>query len=154
MNDIRHNARIIALQKLFESSFPGIIPQDNSEQGFAFDSLKELDEISDIDSLLIQKLLLGVINNYQLIDEIIFQLAPDWPINKINKVDLQILRIAILEGFLVKITPEKVAINEAIELSKEFSNEQSRRFVNGVLGNLLINQKKILTDEILKRISH
>lgn len=49
-------------------------------------------------------------------------------------VDLQILRMSIYEGFLEKITPPKVAIDEAIELAKEFGDESSSKFVNGVLG--------------------
>ena len=72
------------------------------------------------------------------------KLAPEWPLNNIAKIDLEILRIAILEGFILKITPEKVAINEAIELAKEFSNDQTRKFVSGVLGNLFTNKEKYI----------
>jgi len=49
-------------------------------------------------------------------------------------VDLQILRIAIYEGFIGKITPPKVSIDEAIEIAKDFGGESSSKFVNGVLG--------------------
>ena len=58
------------------------------------------------------------------------------------KIDLQILRIGILEGFITKSVPKKVAVNEAIELAKEFSNEQSRKFVSGVLGALISEFKE------------
>ena len=60
--------------------------------------------------------------------------APQWPISQIKKVDLQILRIALLEGFLLDLTPRKVAIDEAIELAKEFGGQSSDKFINGVLG--------------------
>ena len=57
-------------------------------------------------------------------------------------VDLQILRIAILEGFIKKITPPKVAIDEAIEIAKDFGGESSGKFVNGVLGAIYEQMKK------------
>ena len=68
------------------------------------------------------------------IDETIKKYAPQWSIDQMKLVDLQILRIAIYEGFLAKITPPKVAIDEAIEIAKEFGGESSGKFVNGVLG--------------------
>lgn len=58
-----------------------------------------------------------------------------------KKVDLQILRIAIFEGFIGKLTPPKVAIDEAIELAKEFGGQASDKFVNGVLGALYEEHK-------------
>ena len=57
-------------------------------------------------------------------------------------VDLQILRMAILEGFIDKITPPKVAIDEAIEIAKDFGGETSGKFVNGVLGAIYEEEKK------------
>jgi transcription antitermination protein NusB len=144
VNDTRHNARILALQKIFEISFPNISPDSGNDGNFSDKSLLELDEIEAYDTLLAEKLVAGVKENFEDIDKIIAKLAPQWPVEKINKIDLQILRIAIFEGFISKITPEKVALNEAIELTKDFSNEQSRKFVNGVLGNLLINKSKYI----------
>ena len=140
MEDSRHNARILALQKLFENTFPGTIPHAKKEGEFDENALLEADEIGEYSKKLYQKLFDGVIKHHLEIDKIIEDLAPDWPLEKIAKTDLQILRIAIYEGFIEKITPKKVAINEAIELAKEFSNEQSRKFISGVLGNL-INQQ-------------
>jgi N utilization substance protein B len=57
-------------------------------------------------------------------------------------VDLQILRIAIYEGFVGTITPPKVAIDEAIEVAKDFGGEINSKFVNGVLGAIYEQQKK------------
>ena len=57
-----------------------------------------------------------------------------WPIEQMKSVDLQILRMAIFEGFVGEITPPKVAIDEAIEVAREFGGEISSKFVNGVLG--------------------
>ena len=151
MSDPRHNSRIIAIQKLFEQTFPGIDPMDKpTEQKFELDVLSEVDEFSDYNEELVDQLIIGVSQSYKTIDLVIAELAPEWPIDKIAKTDLQILRIAIWEGFIGKITPKKVAIDEAIELAKEFSNEQSRKFINGVLGALIANEEKYqskLTDE-------
>lgn len=70
------------------------------------------------------------------IDKKIIIAAPSWPIEKINKIDLAILRLAVFE--LIKGgTPLKVVIDEAIELSKEYGSENSPAFVNGVLGTII-----------------
>ena len=62
--------------------------------------------------------------------------APAWPIDKINRIDLAILRYATYE-LTHSTTPSKVIIDEAIELAKEFGGESSPSFVNGVLGNVV-----------------
>ena len=54
-----------------------------------------------------------------------------------GSVDLQILRIAVYEGFIGEFTPPKVAINEAVELAKEYGGQDSPKFVNGVLGAVM-----------------
>ena len=68
------------------------------------------------------------------IDQIINQCAPKWPLEKINHIDLAILRLAIYELWFDRQIPEKVSIDEAIELAKEFGSENSPSFINGVLG--------------------
>ena len=62
--------------------------------------------------------------------------ASEWPIDKLNKIDLAILRLAVYELKFTK-TPSKVIIDEAVELAKEFGGESSPAFVNGVLGDIL-----------------
>ncbi len=71
------------------------------------------------------------------IDEMIAHAAPEWPIDKIAKIDLAILRLATFELTITKKEPPKVIIDEAIELAKEYGNESSSGFVNGVLGTIL-----------------
>lgn len=71
------------------------------------------------------------------IDERIRVAAPEWPVDKIAKIDLAILRLAVYELTVEKKEPPKVVIDEAIELAKEFGNEHSPQFVNGVLGTIL-----------------
>ena len=70
------------------------------------------------------------------IDEIIRKAAPEYPIEKINKVDLAILRLAIYELTIDKTEPKNVIIDEAVELAKEFGGGKSPGFINGALGNI------------------
>jgi len=72
------------------------------------------------------------------IDAIVALHAPKWPVDKINRVDLSILRLAIFELlFSQQLTPPKVIIDEAIEIGKEYGNESSGSFINAVLGSIL-----------------
>lgn len=75
-----------------------------------------------------------IIKKQEEIDKIIKDCAPKWPLSKINKTDLAILRLSIYEVCFDKDVPTKVAIDEAVELAKEFGAEGSPGFVNGVLG--------------------
>ena len=74
--------------------------------------------------------------NAKEIDVKIADSAPQWPIDKLNKIDLAILRLAVHE-LQSSDTPPKVVIDEAVELAKEYGGENSPSFVNGVLGNIL-----------------
>lgn len=84
----------------------------------------------------------GVPSKQEEIDGLITRYAPQWPISQMKLVDLQILRMAIFEGFIGKVTPPKVAIDEAIEIAKDFGGETSGKFVNGVLGAIYEEAKK------------
>ncbi len=66
--------------------------------------------------------------------------ATAWPIGQLPVIDRNLLRIAIFEILFNKETPRKVAINEAVELAKTFGGENSPKFVNGVLGSVIIEQ--------------
>lgn len=76
-----------------------------------------------------------LLTNIKKWDRVIKKNAPEWPIDKINPIDLAILRLAVYEIALKK-EPPKVVIDEAIELAKEFGGENSKGFINGVLGTL------------------
>src|SRR5579884_3923488 len=86
------------------------------------------------------------------IDRMIAEAAPTWPIDKINKIDLATLRLAVFElvvapkladfkGDLPKDAPVKVVVDEAVEIGKEFGSDSSASFINGVLGKLISLQK-------------
>jgi transcription antitermination protein NusB len=80
-----------------------------------------------------------VLENIEFIDQKINESAPEFPINKINKTDLAILRLSIFELLIDKSQPPKVIIDEAIELAKEYGGEKSPQFINGALGKLIKN---------------
>lgn len=83
-----------------------------------------------------------ILKNQDKIDKLIQKAAPEWPINKINKIDLAILRLAVWELTIAKKEPKKVIIDEAIELAKEYGSESSPSFINGTLGTLLKYEEK------------
>ncbi|MBI2074549.1 MAG: transcription antitermination factor NusB [Candidatus Levybacteria bacterium] len=78
-----------------------------------------------------------ILSHKDFIDQAIQKVAVDFPIGKINKVDLAILRLAVYELLVEKKEPPKVIIDEAIELAKEYGGETSSSFINGVLGNII-----------------
>ncbi len=75
----------------------------------------------------------GVFDNYVSIDEIITRHSQHWKLNRIAKVELTILRLSLFEMLFCPDIPLKVAMNEAIELAKDFGDDNSKTFVNGVL---------------------
>ena len=81
------------------------------------------------------ELVAKILKNQKKIDKLISEAAPQWPIDKLNKIDLAILRLAVYE-LEQEDTPPKVVIDEAVELAKEFGSESSSSFINGVLGTI------------------
>lgn len=78
----------------------------------------------------------GVIENVAELDEIISSNLNKWKINRIPKVNLSILRLAVYEMKYVDDVPDSVAINEAVELAKKYSGQEDASFINGVLGSV------------------
>ena len=139
VTDPRHLSRELVLQSLFSKDF------NHDREGtmdLTVEQLLVLDEIDTYNEELYSKLLSGVKERREDIDTLITKFAPQWPISQMKLVDLQILRMAIYEGFVDKITPPKVAIDEAIEIAKEFGGDTSSKFVNGVLGAIYEEYKK------------
>ncbi|HET7713743.1 MAG TPA: transcription antitermination factor NusB, partial [Patescibacteria group bacterium] len=100
-----------------------------------------------IDRDLARFLVRGVTDNLDTIDSIITTCAPEWPLVQVAKIDLATLRIAIFELYIARSVPPKVAIDEAIELGKQFGGENSGKFINGVLGTVV----KTLMPELSKK---
>ena len=128
----RHLARSIALQSLYQWDFrgcptavlPAIIEQNLSEFGAGLE--EDIQYVRDTVD--------GVIDNLGKIDEIISKYATNWPIAQITLIDRNTLRIGVYELKFNDEIPDKVAINEAIEVAKTYGGVASGKFVNGVLG--------------------
>ena len=129
--DPRHEARRVALATLFERAFHSI----RADESIAL--VKELYKEDEVDQKLLKGIIQGVTEKREDLDKIITETAPAWPPDQINKIDLIALRIAIWELVFSKEVPPKVAIDEAIEVSKEFGGASSGAFVNGVLGTVV-----------------
>jgi N utilization substance protein B len=93
------------------------------------------------DAEFVLQLAQGVIKHIEQIDELIKTYAPEWPLEQVALVDKSVLRLGIFEMVIEKSVPPKVAINEAVELAKAFGGEASGKFVNGVLGAILAENK-------------
>jgi transcription antitermination factor NusB len=134
--DPRHVARVLAVQYLFTKQTIEITGLDLDV--FESNALLHLDETKKFNTDLYEQIIEGVESNVKEIDKMISEAAPAWPLDQVNPVDLIILRCAVWEGKFYKETPVKVVINEAIEIAKVLSSAQSSKFINGVLGNLLV----------------
>ncbi|MBN1778660.1 MAG: transcription antitermination factor NusB [Candidatus Buchananbacteria bacterium] len=131
----RHLARTIALQALYQWDFTGKEKVDVDVDSIVKKDLSEFAPKFD-DHGFIESLVKGVLDNQKEIDGLIIKYAPEWPLEQITMVDRNVLRIGIYEMKFNPEIPEKVAINEAIELAKTFGGESSGKFVNGVLGSI------------------
>jgi len=89
-----------------------------------------------IDTTYFRHTSLSFVENLKSIDNLINQYSSDWKINRIAKIDIAIMRLAITEMLYDDEIPISVSINEAIELCKKYSNEDSHKFINGILGNI------------------
>lgn len=129
----RHLSRSIVLQTLFEWDLNAI---ERKEVVEVLDRNIEEFAPNKTDRPFMEKLLDGILSKQSELDLVISKAAPDWPIERISPVDRNILRLGLFELLFSERSevPAKVAINEAIELAKQFGGENSSRFVNGVLG--------------------
>ena len=127
----RTRARSVALQALYEIDLtghaPGIVLQERFE-----DTPMDVD-LADFASQIVQ----GVVPRIVDLDLTIAIHAPEWPLDQVATIDRNILRISLWEIAIDRQTPVKVAINEAVELAKQYGSDSTARFVNGVLGSLV-----------------
>lgn len=146
----RHLSRSIVLQSLFEWDLNAI------ERKAVIDVLdRNIEEFAPnkTDKPFMEKLLDGILGKQSEIDLVIEKAAPEWPIDRISPVDRNILRLGLYELLFSDRSevPAKVAINEAIELAKQFGGDNSSRFVNGVLGAVYKEIGEPGKEEVSKR---
>ncbi|MDO9333680.1 MAG: transcription antitermination factor NusB [Dehalococcoidales bacterium] len=134
----RRKARSVALQALYEIDAVGHDPEAT------LNHLLEEATLTGENASFAQELVRGVVRYKDKLDAHIRRFAPAWPVEQIAVIDRNILRLAIFEVLLDNRVPMKVAINEAVELAKDFGSDSSPRFVNGVLGavSALIKNEK------------
>jgi len=146
----RHLARSIVMQSLYEWDFRKLSKEELNE--ILERNLKEFGP-GMTDTEFPKRLVKGVMEHLPEIDKIIQKCAPLWPLEKVNIVDRNILRLGIYELLFgnKEEVPPKVAINEAIELAKAFSGENSAKFVNGVLGTVYREMQKAMEEKEEKK---
>lgn len=146
----RHLSRSVVLQTLFEWDFMHL-DRDTTEEAL----VRNLAEFGTglADEPFMKSLLSGVLGKHTDLDNIITKAAPEWPLEKISNVDRNVLRIGLYELLFAprNEVPPKVAINEAIELAKNFGGENSGKFVNGVLGAVYKEIGEPGKDEVSKK---
>ncbi|MHC5215886.1 transcription antitermination factor NusB [Enterococcus sp. LJL128] len=136
----RHEIREKALQALFPLDFNSdLTKQDAITHALELDHGEIVSEDGEeFVPVYLDVLVGGVCDKKAEMDQMIeAHLGKGWIINRIAKMDLVIMRIAIFEMLYVSDVPNTVALNEAIELTKKYSDDHSRKFVNGVLSNIM-----------------
>ena len=133
----RTRARSLALQVLYEVDIANHPPADIYKLRLEDNPLP--DELSEF----ARRIIFGVIPLTNTLDQVIAKYAPEWPLDQIAAIDRNILRMALWEFAVYHDTPVKVAINEAVELAKQFGSDSAPRFINGVLGALADHQHEI-----------
>jgi N utilization substance protein B len=133
----RTRARSLALQVLYEVDIA------NHPPGDIYKSRLEETPLTDELSEFARQIIFGVIPLTHTLDQIIAKYVPEWPLDQIAAIDRNILRMALWEFAVYHDTPIKVAINEAVELAKQYGSDSAPRFVNGVLGALADHQHEI-----------
>jgi transcription antitermination protein NusB len=113
--DFRNGAASGSVVRSFEHFFEAAKPLPERERDFALEIIR------------------GVIEHREEIDQVISAFSQHWRLERIAKIELGILRIAVFEMIHRPDIPLKVSINEAVELSKTFGDENSRSFINGIL---------------------
>ncbi len=131
--DTRRKARMASLQCLFAMDLrPG-----SEENHLAWLVEENPLPLGAVDFA--QNLVVGVKESLTELDALIFRYAPAWPVSQLPVVDRNVIRIALFELLHHPGTPRKSAVNEAVELAKLFGSESSARFVNGVLGSVMVD---------------
>ena len=139
---LRHNGRKLAIQALYQTK---VRKQDILE---FIDNFVDQTGFSPPAIEWGRELAINVWNNVDQVDQLIEKYSIDWTIDRISLVDLSILRLAFYE-LLKTDTPYTIVLNEAVELSKEFSEDDSPKFINGILGNY-VKENVYGTDKEIK----
>lgn len=129
----RRKSRELAMKLLFEMTI------NKEDYNNTLENFKEHTDVNldDVDMVYITRILKGIQENLEMIDKKIEENLINWKLYRLPRVDLAILRICTYEMLFEEDIPEKVSINEGIELAKKYSEDKSSNFINGVLGNMI-----------------
>jgi len=142
----RRKARESTLQILFQLEF------NDSQLDKTISQFLENKKADKEEEELCTRLICGIVANQAEIDKIIQSASQNWRISRMAIVDKNILRMAAYEMLYDKDLAPAIIINEAIEIAKKYSSEQSATFINGILDAL--NKKKVKDDKALKEVKH
>ena len=131
----RHKAREIAFKYVYQIAYgqPLLVEED----GFWDMALEEDNMLNEEEKLFIEGIITGVKDNLEEIDKIIFSKITGRSMNRVFKIDLAILRIAVYELLYVKDLSYKVVVNEAVEIAKKYGKDNSHSFINGILREVI-----------------
>lgn len=133
----RKKARDNAFKCIYELEFI----KDKNLEDILFNCYEENNNTSE-EKEYIEMILKGVKDNIKNIDDIILSKLKNWSLDRIAKIDLAILRLAIYEILYVDSIPDKVSANEAVELAKTYGNNDSKSFVNGVIAKVIEDKEE------------
>lgn len=133
MDDKKRKKRELCFQITYQQLF------DGSDQVTALEQILWPDTFKQEDRDWVLQLSDLCLTNQESIKEKIEKISTNWRIERLAKVDLVLILLAYTESKILKKTPPKVAINEAIELAKKYGSEDSPKFVNGVLDKLIFS---------------
>ena len=127
----RSLAREIAMKMLYAASLGG-----EESMNEVLEQSEQADTLSGADKTFLENLTAGVRDHQEELDEIVGRYAQGWALNRLAKVDLTILRMAVYELKYMPEVPVGATINEAVELAKRFCEDKSSGFINGILGSV------------------
>ena len=132
VKNLRSTAREIAFKLVFEDMFGTSTAQ--SMLGVLFDEDVNWNDITDENKEYIEWARQNTKDHQEEVDKVISEFAKGWTIDRMNRVDVSILRLAITEIMFREDVTSAIAINEAVELAKKYSTDEAPQFINGILG--------------------
>lgn len=132
----RHYAREIAFSTLYALDFNKELKADYVFEGFPTLSEEELAKIDEQTIIFARYLVVGTLEHLDEIDNLISKFSINRPIDKIDKVDRNILRISVFSMLYMRNIHKKVIITEAVRLSQEYSRQMNYKFINGILDSM------------------
>lgn len=133
---LRRKSREAALKIIYQREMSGYDIEECIK--LYWENLNDIEEIKEFGNYLAR----GVLANLDKIDSVIAAVSTNWSLNRMHKVDLCILRLAVFEMLFCMDIPLNVSINEAIELAKKFSSDDAKSFVNGLLARVADDLRK------------